>query len=180
VSDGLDVSEELLHDLQKRNAAVAAALLSDTRDLVPVQHDRLEEMGQSLAERVAVARQSLRTRVGAAVQTVSRATSTRTELAQPHFVPRTAEPTITNEQAVLRALRREAEAAGGLSGEATIWFFVGVNGEVLRTQLDSSSGNERVDAAAWRVAQIVEFTPAYNRNEAVAVWTSLPIRFSSR
>ena len=61
-----------------------------------------------------------------------------------------------------------------------VWFFIDENGRVQRTQVDQSSGHKALDDAAIKVADIIEFTPALNRDKRVPVWISLPITFTTR
>jgi TonB family protein len=102
---------------------------------------------------------------------------------EPTFTPFTVRPDITNRATIARAL--EAEYApllrdAGIGGTATVWFFIDETGSVQRVLLNESSGHEALDEAALRVAGQIEFTPALNRDERVAVWISLPISFSVR
>lgn len=102
---------------------------------------------------------------------------------KPAFTPFTVGPDIKNRQEVARAMEenyppllREA----GIGGTATIWFFLDETGAVQSVQVNESSGHPALDDAAMRVAEAVEFTPALNREEAVPVWISLPITFTTR
>jgi len=60
------------------------------------------------------------------------------------------------------------------------WFFIDDEGRVQRTQVNESSGHKALDDAAIKVADIIEFTPALNREKRVPVWISLPITFTTR
>jgi TonB family protein len=46
--------------------------------------------------------------------------------------------------------------------------------------VNEGSGYQELDDAALRVAGMIEFTPARNRDQAVPVWISLPITFTTR
>jgi len=101
----------------------------------------------------------------------------------PRFVPMTVRPTILNEDEVVRALERTYPPLlrdAGIGGEATVWFFIDVDGKILKTQIDSPSGYDALDQAALKVAEIIRFSPAQNRDKTVQVWVSLPIKFSTR
>jgi protein TonB len=68
----------------------------------------------------------------------------------------------------------------GIGGRAVLWFHIDENGNVVKTQLNESSGYEALDAAAARVASTMRFTSAKNRDKAVQVWVQIPITFTSR
>jgi TonB family protein len=51
---------------------------------------------------------------------------------------------------------------------------------VVRSLVNESSGHKALDDAALKVAEIIEFTPALNRDKRVPVWISLPITFTTR
>ena len=94
----------------------------------------------------------------------------------PVFVPHTVRPQVKNRVAVQRALEREYPPMlrdAGIGGEVFVWFFVDENGTVQRTRVDKGSGHPSLDAAALKVADIIEFTPALNLDKRVAVWISM-------
>ena len=47
-------------------------------------------------------------------------------------------------------------------------------------KLFRSSGHDALDEAAAKVAEIMQFSPALNRDQKVQVWVQIPITFSSR
>jgi protein TonB len=101
----------------------------------------------------------------------------------PTFTPYTVRPDIKNREEVLRALQREYPSLlreAGLGGTVQVWFFIDVEGRVIRTQIHQSSGHADLDRAALEVADIIRFTPALNRDKRVPVWISLPITFATR
>lgn len=103
--------------------------------------------------------------------------------ANPTFTPYTVAPDITNRTAVIRALEREYPPLlrdAGIGGTANIWFFIDENGRVQDTRIQESSGHAQLDDAALRVADIMEFTPALNRDKKVPVWVAFPITFQVR
>ena len=100
--------------------------------------------------------------------------------AVPTFTPYTVRPDVKNREEVAAALEREYPASlrdEGIGGRVKVWFFVDEEGTVLRVQVNESSGYEALDRAALQVANIIEFTPALNRDRRVPVWVSLPIAF---
>ena len=64
-----------------------------------------------------------------------------------------------------------------LGGTVQVWFFIDEEGVVQRTLVNESSGHKALDDAAIRVADIIEFSPALNRDKRVPVWISIPITF---
>jgi len=51
---------------------------------------------------------------------------------------------------------------------------------VVNTELKTSSGYPVLDEAALKIAPLMRFTPALNRDKKVKVWVSLPITFNTR
>ncbi|MGD8360417.1 MAG: TonB family protein [Gemmatimonadota bacterium] len=101
----------------------------------------------------------------------------------PTFTPFTVRPDIKNRDEVARAMEQEYPPLlrdAGIGGTINVWFFIGENGVVQRTLVNESSGHKALDEAAIRVADIIQFTPALNRDTPVPVWISLPITFTSR
>ena len=99
----------------------------------------------------------------------------------PTFTPYTVRPDIKNRETVARTLEREYPPLlkdAGIGGTAHVWFFIDEDGRVVRTQVNRSTGHKALDDAAMRVASIIEFTPALNREKRVPVWISLPITFA--
>jgi TonB family protein len=99
---------------------------------------------------------------------------------RPVFTPMTVRPTLTNVADVSRALETNYPPLlndAGIGGTAIVWFFIDETGRVQRTQLAKSSGYEALDQAALSVASAMRYTPAYNRDERVAVWVQIPITF---
>jgi protein TonB len=103
--------------------------------------------------------------------------------AAPTFTPYTVRPDIRNREEVRRALEREYPSIlrdAGLGGTVQVWFFIDEEGKVVRTQIQESSGQTLLDQAALKVADIIQFSPALNRDKRVPVWISLPITFVTR
>jgi protein TonB len=103
--------------------------------------------------------------------------------AAPTFTPFTVSPEVKNRPEVARALEREYPPLlrdAGIGGQVMVWFFIDEQGLVQRTQVQQSSGHTALDNAALKVADIIEFTPALNRDRRVAVWIALPITFQTR
>jgi TonB family protein len=102
--------------------------------------------------------------------------------AEPTFTPFTVRPGIKNRQDISSAVEREYPPLlrdAGIGGAVQVWFFIDESGTVRRTQLNQSSGHQALDEAALRVAEVIQFTPALNRDQRVPVWISLPINFTT-
>jgi TonB family protein len=100
--------------------------------------------------------------------------------AAPTFTPMTVRPQLQNARAIQAALQRHYPPLlrdAGIGGTVNMWFFIDENGRVQRTQLNKSSGYDAFDQAAERVASLMEFSPAYNRDQRVPVWVALDITF---
>jgi TonB family protein len=143
--------------------------------------------GQSRTEatRVPLARAAAQEATRAAAQEATRAAAQQsgTTTAAPAFTPMTVRPELRNAADVQRALVRTYPPMlrdAGIGGTAIIWVFVDEKGTVQRTQLGTTAGYPALDEAALSVAGHMEFTPARNRNEVVAVWIQVPVIFSAR
>ncbi len=107
--------------------------------------------------------------------------ATETDIsAAPTFTPYTVKPDLKNRSEVGRALTREYPPLlrdAGIGGTVSVWFFIDENGRVINTRVQESSGHKALDDAALKVANIMEFTPALNRDKRVQVWVAFPITF---
>jgi protein TonB len=68
----------------------------------------------------------------------------------------------------------------GIGGRVLVKFFLLEDGTVLERAVVESSGHTALDQAALGVADVMRFSPAYNRESPVPVWVSLPIEFTVR
>jgi protein TonB len=103
--------------------------------------------------------------------------------AAPTFTPYTVRPSYKNRAEVERAMMREYPPLlrdAGIGGTVQVHFFIDEEGKVVNTLVHTSSGYQALDQAALKVANIIEFTPALNRDKRVAVWISLPITFTAK
>jgi TonB family protein len=113
------------------------------------------------------------------VATAAAAGSSQT-MEEPTFTPMTAPPKLRNVQETQQLLQahyppmlREA----GIGGTASVWFFIDEVGRVVTAQVRESSGHEALDQAALAVARRMDFGPARNGDQPVAVWVALDISF---
>ena len=100
---------------------------------------------------------------------------------EPTFTPYTVAPLLQNREEAAKAIlanypRMLKEA--GLGGEVLMWFFIDKEGVVQEARVAKSSGFNEMDEAATRVASLLEFSPAKNRDVVVPVWVQIPIYFS--
>lgn len=103
--------------------------------------------------------------------------------AAPTFTPFTVAPTLKNSAEVQRALQRYYPPLlrdAGIGGSVRIWFFIDETGRVVKTQLKQGSGHAALDDAALKVADIMQFSPALNRDQKVKVWVDMPIVFKTQ
>ena len=102
---------------------------------------------------------------------------------RPSFTPFTTAPVMKNRAEVARALEREYPPLlrdAGVGGRVIVWIRLDEQGNVEDVQINSSSGQPALDQAAIRVGQVIEFSPAMNRDRQVPVWVSIPIAFQVR
>ena len=101
----------------------------------------------------------------------------------PSFTPFTVAPVMQNREEVSRALEREYPALlrdAGVGGRTIVWVRLDDQGNVQDVQVNTTSGQPSLDEAALRVARVMEFSPAMNRDKQVPVWVSIPIQFQVR
>ncbi len=102
--------------------------------------------------------------------------------AAPAFTPYTVAPRLKNRDEVARALQRyypDMLRDAGIGGRVIVWFLIDETGKVRKYQVKQSSGHDALDQAALKVADVMEFTPALNRDQKVPVWVALPVVFSA-
>ena len=99
------------------------------------------------------------------------------------FTPYTVAPMLRNPEDVTRALRREYPVNlrdAGIGGTVALLVHIDVDGRVTESRVGETSGYAALDAAALRVADVMRFRPAMNRDQRVAVWISMPVTFQVR
>jgi protein TonB len=101
--------------------------------------------------------------------------------AAPVFTPMTVRPEIRNRPEVQAALKREYPSLlrdAGIGGTVVVWFFISEEGMVADRRVSQTSGQAQFDEAALRVADVIRFSPALNRDKRVRVWIEVPITFT--
>jgi len=119
---------------------------------------------------------------GKSTGTTTKVTAENIEAA-PVFTPYTVKPELLNRDAVSRALVRNYPPLlrdAGIGGTVLTWLLINEQGVVQRTQVKEGSGHEALDQAALKVADIMKFSPALNRDQKVKVWIALPIVFKTQ
>lgn len=103
--------------------------------------------------------------------------------AAPEFTPYSVAPSLRNPAQIQALLQRTYPPLlrdAGIGGTAQVWLFVDGSGEVQRVQLAETSGHDPLDAAALHVVSAMQFVPAANRGQPVAVWMQVPVTFAAR
>lgn len=96
------------------------------------------------------------------------------------FTPSMVRPEIRNRGEIERALERYYPPHlrdAGIGGTVVVNFWIDETGRVFKYEVTQSSGYEAFDQAAARVADLMRFSPAMNRNQPVKVVVSFPITF---
>ncbi|MYI45694.1 MAG: TonB family protein, partial [Gemmatimonadetes bacterium] len=91
-------------------------------------------------------------------------------------------PVLENRDEMSRLLESEYPPLlrdAGIGGTVKVWFFIDETGNVVKTQVHTSSGHQALDEAAMRVGGELEFSPAMTADEAVPVWVALDIKFAT-
>ena len=92
-------------------------------------------------------------------------------------------PRVVNPSEVATALAREFPASAkerGIDGTVTVGFEIDAEGRVAEVCLLESSGHRALDEAAYRVAPIYEFSPAFSGAEPVGTRLAIPVTFAVR
>jgi protein TonB len=101
----------------------------------------------------------------------------------PTFTPFTVAPELKNTAEVQRVLMRTYPPLlrdAGIGGTVLLWFLIDETGKVVKTQVKESSGHAPLDEAATKVATVMQFSPAINRDRKVPVWVAIPILFTTK
>lgn len=99
------------------------------------------------------------------------------------FVEHDQPPRLSNPHEVQDFLQRIFPSAlkrPGVRGEVMLFIQIDRNGRVSRVVVGRSSGYRAMDRAALRVGRKMEFLPARREGEAVEVWVTQEITFTTR
>ena len=89
-------------------------------------------------------------------------------------------PRLINRREVVDALSRHYPKSlrqAGIAGRVVLWIYINEQGAVMKSHVEESSGSTALDEAAQRVAEVMRFSPAKNRDKVTAVWIAQPINF---
>lgn len=103
--------------------------------------------------------------------------------AAPTFTPFTVKPDILNRDELERAMKREYPPLlrdAGIGGTVIVHFFIDENGVVQNSLIAGSSGHTVLDEASLKIAPIIRFSPALNRDRRVPVWIQIPIVWKAK
>lgn len=98
----------------------------------------------------------------------------------PVYVPYDTKPEVRNRAEVYEKVRQEYEAVPPffrVGGTASVWVLVGPAGDVECAKLKATSGSDRIDAVALRLAPALRFVPARRGGAPVSVWVAIPFVF---
>ncbi|MBX6364860.1 MAG: TonB family protein [Gemmatimonadetes bacterium] len=104
-------------------------------------------------------------------------------VAAPTFTPYTVAPELKNGPEVVAALKRFYPTVlrdAGIGGTVLTWLLIDEHGQVIKALVKEPSQYPAFDEAALKVAELMRFSPGYNRDVAVMVWVALPIQFVAR
>jgi protein TonB len=96
------------------------------------------------------------------------------------FTPYTVAPSLANRGEMHRALEREYPPSlrdAGIGGTVALLLHIDEQGRLLEAEVGTSSGFAALDQAALRVAHVMRFRAALNRDKKVAVWVVVPVTF---
>lgn len=99
---------------------------------------------------------------------------------RPKFIPYSEAPELQNPSRVtarLNDLYPNDLQEEGIGGTVTLWMYVDTDGDVTRSRVENSSGYRALDQAALKVSEVMEFSPALNRDQPRAVWIQQLIKF---
>lgn len=94
--------------------------------------------------------------------------------------PVTVRPSVANPDEMRRALERVYPVIlrdAGIGGVVALLIRIDTQGQVLEAKVDQSSGYGALDEAALKVAHVLRFHPALNRDTPVSVWVRIPVTF---
>ena len=98
------------------------------------------------------------------------------------FSPSMVRPEPRNRAEFVRTLQRLYPSIlrdAGIGGTTVLSLWIDAQGELVRSEVGRSSGHAQLDEAALRAIQMVDFSPAMNRDRAVPVRLSWPITWTS-
>ena len=99
---------------------------------------------------------------------------------RPTFIPYDVPPKLLNPDEVRKKLSTNYPATlreAKIEGRVILWIFIDKQGNVLKSQVQVSSGYAKMDQVALEVASAMRFQPAKNRDKTTPVWVQQAIDF---
>ena len=96
------------------------------------------------------------------------------------FTPDMVRPELKNRAEIARALERFYPPLlrdAGIGATVAVNFWIDETGKVFKHEVAQSSGYPAFDEAAGKVADLMQFSPAMNRDKPVRVVVAIPITF---
>jgi protein TonB len=83
-------------------------------------------------------------------------------------------------QRAIKKANSEVSQKRGETGRVLLHVLIGVDGAAHKVEVKQSSGFERFDQAATRIAQRIRYRPGKKDGQAEAMWIALPILFEAK
>jgi len=98
----------------------------------------------------------------------------------PAFIPYDEAPSpIGGYAAIQKRLTYPALAKkAGIEGKVVVYAFINEKGDVIKTKIAESLGNNGCDEAAVKAIKSVKWKPALSKDKNVAVWVAVPVKFT--
>ena len=99
---------------------------------------------------------------------------------RPTFIPYDVPPKLKNPGDIQKYLKQHYPATlreARIEGKVILWIYIDRAGQVLRAQVQQTSGFDAMDRVALECASSMEFTPAKNRDKTTPVWVQQAIAF---
>ncbi|UCG75658.1 MAG: energy transducer TonB [Gemmatimonadota bacterium] len=99
---------------------------------------------------------------------------------RPTFIPYDVPPKLLNGGEIQKMLKRDYPPAlreARIEGKVVLWIYIDRDGNVLKAQVQQSSGFQAMDKVALHCADAMEFKPAQNRDKKTPVWVQQAITF---
>lgn len=97
------------------------------------------------------------------------------------FSPSMVKPEVKNRAELQRAMQRYYPAIlkdAGIGGTTVLTLFIDETGKVQDAKIFRSSGQTQLDEAAMKVVDMINFSPAMNRDRQVKVRINIPIQWT--
>jgi len=99
---------------------------------------------------------------------------------RPTFIPYDVPPKLKNPGDIQKYLKQHYPATlreARIEGKVILWIYIDRAGQVMRAQVQQTSGFDAMDRVALECAGSMKFTPAKNRDKTTPVWVQQAIAF---